>query len=471
MYRASALFTERSVGRRRGRYTNDKYRPRYLWRVRRNSRWLPLAICALGLLLWTTFPTVTKELNIVPIPRIPAGSLSVQEFYEQYGDRTVIIEGGVRHHPAFQLGFEGLKELCGGGTLDTALYSSDVEDELLRIRDGGPMFLRDYIDQYLTGHTKGDPRVLASTLSLPVMCPALELQTPFPSYVSSALQGLDEVRNSSDGKQHRLLASQPEIFIGPQGTKITIHMDNYLVPFWMAVYAGKKTFRTIPYEDSIKHMPYYTGVRNAQPNRFEKTVLSKWPWTFQKKQLEIWDPDLETFPEVTKVRVYEGTVNAGDWIYLPPATLHAVYNTEDTWAVSVNSLPPPTFSKFVDICADNHFIMGCTRILEGIEECNDLQTKEGLKNCLADSDLVHSIQKEYDEGPREKYLHEYASYDGFEPWCEAVCAHVNDLYSLTSFRTVFDTSKGGKAKEEMEVMKQKLRHVCGSCNSNPFGLT
>ena len=93
--------------------------------------------------------------------------------------------------------------------------------------------------------------------------------------------------------------------------------------------------------------------------------------------------------------------------------------------------------------------MGCTQIFEGIEECNDLQTKEGLKNCLADSDLVHSVQKEYDEGPREKYLHEYASYNGIEPWCEAVCAHVNDLYSWTSLRTVFDTSKEGKAKEEM----------------------
>ena len=44
---------------RRGRYTNDKYRPHYLWRVRINSRWLPLAICALGLLLWITFPTAT----------------------------------------------------------------------------------------------------------------------------------------------------------------------------------------------------------------------------------------------------------------------------------------------------------------------------------------------------------------------------------------------------------------------------
>ena len=44
---------------RRGRYTNDKFRPHYLWRVRINSRWLPLAICALGLLLWITFPTAT----------------------------------------------------------------------------------------------------------------------------------------------------------------------------------------------------------------------------------------------------------------------------------------------------------------------------------------------------------------------------------------------------------------------------
>ncbi len=35
-------------------------------------------------------------------------------------------------------------------------------------------------------------------------------------------------------------SGQPEQYIGPSGTKTELHMDNFLVPFWMSVYVHHK---------------------------------------------------------------------------------------------------------------------------------------------------------------------------------------------------------------------------------------
>ena len=85
-----------------------------------------LALSLIVLVLWYSLDAWEKgegkrkperKLNIVPIPRIKAGSLTAKEFFRKYGDRTVIVEGEARKHPAFRLGFQGLKDLCGGGAL------------------------------------------------------------------------------------------------------------------------------------------------------------------------------------------------------------------------------------------------------------------------------------------------------------------------------------------------------------------
>ena len=70
--------------------------------------------CVLAFLTW--YARSAKKLHVVPMPRVPAGSLTKKEFFEQYGDQAVIIEGGLRQHPAVGLGLEGLRDLCGDAT-------------------------------------------------------------------------------------------------------------------------------------------------------------------------------------------------------------------------------------------------------------------------------------------------------------------------------------------------------------------
>ncbi|QDZ24802.1 hypothetical protein A3770_14p73200 [Chloropicon primus] len=286
-----------------------------------------------------------KDPNIVPITRVPARSISsVKEFFDRYGDQVVIVEGEVRHHKAFELGWQGLKDLCGGGTLETAKYSKD-SNKWAGLTDRNPMLLKDYVDNYILNRKEGhEMRYAAGNLGTGSVCPQLDSHVLVPRYVSGALYGADEYSHGPGGEIQRPVLAQPEVFIGPKDSLTEMHMDNFLSPFWMTVYIGKKIFRAVSYEDSSIHMPYF-----RKDIRFQKTVKNENNVT-EVKQLEIWNPDLETFPELGKVKLLEGPVNAGDWIYLPPATLHGVYNSESSWAVSQNSLYPAVRDRFIDVC-------------------------------------------------------------------------------------------------------------------------
>ena len=353
--------------------------------------------CVLAFLTW--YARSAKKLHVVPMPRVPAGSLTKKEFFEQYGDQAVIIEGGLRQHPAVGLGLEGLRDLCGDATVETYVFDPK-SDEWGGHVDKKLLKFDEYIDEYVLNETNLEKRYFPGGLvGMPIVCPVLENLTPVLSYFTVGYRMVShEPEVGSDGKAHQLVSHQPELFVGPGGTKTEMHMDSYPGTFWMSVYFGKKMFRTISYEDSIKYMSYYKekGVQRLQRRKNRHSRL---------QPLAIWNPDLETFPELAKVTIWEGTVNAGDWLYLPPATLHGVYNPEPFWALTSMDIYPPLFDKFIDVCVDTNFMGQCREsILEiGQNKCDPRSlSREDLKKCLGDSPYVQSIQKQYDDEQQDQ---------------------------------------------------------------------
>ncbi|UPR02005.1 JmjC domain-containing protein [Chloropicon primus] len=394
-------------------------------------------------------------LHIVPITRIPAGSISVKEFFDKHGDEVVIVEGEARSHPAFGLGWQGLKDLCGGSTIETTTYSETAAD-WAGLEDTKKMKLATYIERHVLSGGGGEEelRYASGGVGIPELCPPLDHFAKIPSFVSSALIPVDQVYNNATegGEAKYLQQGQPEVFIGPAGTKSELHMDSMLIPFWMVVYEGKKTFRTILYNEtrSSQALSFY-----EDQDRPSTTIRSKGPGEEETRQLEVWNPDLEAFPDLADVTVHEGTLVGGDFIYLPPATLHAVYNHERSWAVSSNSLYPSTFDKFVDVCHETDFGLYCKEFATESAGCDpDVETKEDLRSCLLDSPLVQRIQKEYDEGRlRDKTLHEMSGFDSFEPWCLANCETLRE--------SPIDPSWG---YDEIQEHDEVLEYICSRCD-------
>ena len=166
-------------------------------------------------------PRPRRELEVTPIPRIKAGSLTVKEFYEKYADQTVIVEGEVRGHGGFDLGFQGLRDLCGGTGAFTNVYNPD-SDAWGGQSDLKYMNLGDYIDEYMLGEAREDLRYVGGGVGFPYMCPALGPLLPVPSYVSLAIKFADSevTLEKGDGVNatYRFQSNQPEMFLGPAGT-------------------------------------------------------------------------------------------------------------------------------------------------------------------------------------------------------------------------------------------------------------
>ena len=60
----------------------------------------------------------------------------------------MIEEGEAAHHPAFRLGFEGLRDLCPDAQVDTNVYNKD-SDHWAGQSDNKQMALGTFVNEYI----------------------------------------------------------------------------------------------------------------------------------------------------------------------------------------------------------------------------------------------------------------------------------------------------------------------------------
>ncbi len=126
------------------------------------------------------------------------------------------------------------------------------------------------------------------------------------------------------------------------------------------MYFGQKSFRVIVFEDSAAH---FQG-DFLRTGRHRKRVTDARTGDERVVSLEIWDPDLEIFPELSNVRIFQGEVDAGDVIYVPPGALHGILNTEQSFGATSNALFAPLTSHYTEVCLKANFENGCKVALE-----------------------------------------------------------------------------------------------------------
>ena len=339
---------------------------------------------------------------------------------------------------ATKMSFEDLRDLCGGGLTETSKYEAKAH-EWAGLSDLKVRTMKEYLETYILNKTSDELVYSSGSVGIPEFCPKLEFFTPIPSYVSLGVVPIDP---------YKVQPGQPEMYIGPPGTKTELHMDGYLISFWMSVYSGSKVFRILPFDELISSKGMKRLFLEKETNR----------WARGGKQLEIWDPDLDVFPELLDATVYEGAVNAGDWIYLPGGALHGVSNDGYSWGVSINSMLPATVKNFADVCVKAQFKWDCRQFAEQLspacKELGDLNatTADDLVSCLMKGELMKKASALYDSyASKDSYLHEAFHFPNFKSWCEATCQSV---------RTRFEIQNNSKT-----LPIEQVEYVCGQCEA------
>lgn len=151
--------------------------------------------------------------------------------------------------------------------------------------------------------------------SLPRFHPELAAKvSPLPYFADDILS------RCSDGTM--LADSWPSLFVGPQGSRSSLHVDSGGTHFWMAVTSGEKFWRVFPRSELALLGPVWT------PGTFDPHLACG---------AADGDPTAPAASDSLQLTSpWEGVVRAGDVIFIPANCAHFVLNLTDTIAVSAN---------------------------------------------------------------------------------------------------------------------------------------
>eukprot|EP00811_Abedinium_folium_P037322 NODE_9948_length_1388_cov_6.140365.p1 GENE.NODE_9948_length_1388_cov_6.140365~~NODE_9948_length_1388_cov_6.140365.p1 ORF type:complete len:262 (+),score=71.75 NODE_9948_length_1388_cov_6.140365:119-787(+) len=110
----------------------------------------------------------------------------------------------------------------------------------------------------------------------------------------------------------------PTLIAGPKGTRSGLHRDTHNLPFYLALFKGRKRFHIFDDHDEGLAAYYDTGKNSFFFDSFA--------------------PDFTLHPLLGVSEPYEHELVAGELLYIPNGAPHAAINLEDTIAISGNFL-------------------------------------------------------------------------------------------------------------------------------------
>ncbi|CAK0824988.1 unnamed protein product, partial [Prorocentrum cordatum] len=247
----------------------------------------------------------------LPVPRLNISSPgALATFFERYHNRgPLVIEGALQEWPALRWTAESLSERCPSARLPVFAYDLGSAD-WAALRDAGEMPLGEYLATQFgrdgDGGRRGDA-LYGLEMSLRNECPALLEDLRIPALFA------DDMLATYYKK-----GAWPTLIIGPGGSQSGLHRDTHDLPFWMAMFRGRKRWRIfLPDDEGLQ--PLYNEAKNG---------FSFDPFA----------PDFWKYPGLGKVSVYDHVLLPGELLYIPSGAPHAAYNLEDTIAISGNYL-------------------------------------------------------------------------------------------------------------------------------------
>ena len=315
----------------------------------------------------------SDPINLLEMPRVRwREGMSLYDLYEKHRGRAFIVEGALDDQPFIADGktIASLGKMCEGGKLQSFLVPDGSRNSVANASMEGfaghndartietGEFVRDYVLD--DGIKSAEGRYAHPMIGAHIWCPSLMDDIRFPAFLGERWCG------HSDTLRTRGVLSfgQPEVFLGPKGTRSKMHMDNHLTPFWMLLYDGVKRFRVIHSDQYLgPHLrPLFEPMALSKDTGYTKSVSAihrvqpddGTPAVFcsekNNHKFDPFKPNLSLFPEFTNVEIYEGTLRRGDAIYLPSATLHGVVNDEASFGISSNEILPQDFEHALDAC-------------------------------------------------------------------------------------------------------------------------
>ncbi len=235
-----------------------------------------------------------------PLPR--SHNPSLEEFRNQYArpGRPVILTGLTEQWPARDWTPESLSARFPGVEVELTPSHSEVEGT-------HPMLLTDFVA------TLEDPPpelFYLTSWCFREHCPELLGDFQIPALFSE--DWLEELPELND---------MLWLFLGPAGAGMGLHQDLGHTAAWNAQVTGRKRWALIS--------PRYDE------------------WVYEG-EVDAFEPDLVRYPDFAQVEVWEGTVEAGEILFIPGGWWHQTVNQEIGFAITANYVDITNYQRVLD---------------------------------------------------------------------------------------------------------------------------
>lgn len=254
-----------------------------------------------------------------PVARESEARLSYADFFARYAVPRVpvLIEGGVRRMTTVPWTLQHIHSKCGNRTAHIVRWEP-TSDGWASLASAGSMNVGEFIDAVDRGDyanvPTSDKRYLFDWL-LPYNCPELLDTFVVPAYFAG-----DLMQRTVRGWHVPHRDDWPSLFIGPAGSRSSMHVDAFASSFWMGLVSGVK--RWLIYPNASDVLPFlHVDPRVPQ---------------FGFDPLRAQPLDSRRFPSLLRAQPIEVIQRAGDIVFIPGGTPHAVENLEDIIGVSMN---------------------------------------------------------------------------------------------------------------------------------------
>ncbi|EGB02541.1 hypothetical protein AURANDRAFT_68784, partial [Aureococcus anophagefferens] len=134
----------------------------------------------------------------------------------------------------------------------------------------------------------------------------------------------DRYKHSEFGK-----SNWPELIVGSRDSFTALHVDKGMMPFWLKLIEGEKDFRVVP-------LPEWRGKLDGADDAGAPFVGG--PFPSLKAPFDAFDDALveRRWIQERNASVYAGTMEAGDWMYIPVGAFHGAKNNLRTPSVSMS---------------------------------------------------------------------------------------------------------------------------------------
>ena len=244
---------------------------------------------------------------------IPRLRLSYGDFYHDFAEANLpcIIEGAIDHWPAMR-------------KWTPEYFAQTYPDKELMLRDLKTTTRLDDFVQSVGQATPDKPSPYLRNIHIRTDFPELladidqDLIFSRPDYLNSRLLPKDWIRPNH----------QIELFFGGVGTQIfTLHYDIYLLHNLIIGIYGEKEFVMLAPEDTQYLYPKSDNDKHSPINVFE--------------------PDLEAFPDYAKANPMRGTLGPGDIAFVPAGWWHMTRIKSTSISVGMCSVNASNWSYFV----------------------------------------------------------------------------------------------------------------------------